>query len=128
MSQPITHRQLVFVNLVDFDMLYGHRNDPRGYAEALMSFDAALPSLESHLTHEDLFILTADHGNDPTTPGTDHTREYVPILMKTPTKGVPKPFSLGIRESFCDVAATLTHALDLPRWPLGVSLLAGEQE
>lgn len=128
LSEKITHPQLLFVNLVDFDMLYGHRNDPQGYAEALKSFDEALPFLERLLTPEDLFLITADHGNDPTAPGTDHTREYVPILMKAPAAWAPQSSALGIRECFCDVAATLTHALDLPPWPLGVSLLADKQE
>src|SRR5699024_3238394 len=71
---------LLFVNLVDFDMLYGHRNNPQGYAEALEYFDSFLPQIKNRLHDEDLLIITADHGCDPTTPGTDHTREYIPIL------------------------------------------------
>lgn len=75
---------LVFANLVDFDMLYGHRRDPAGYARALMAFDQRLPELLARLTADDLLLLTADHGNDPTYRGTDHTREFVPLLAYTP--------------------------------------------
>ena len=73
-------RGLIFVNLVDFDMLYGHRNDVEGYARALEEVDGWLPSLDAKLGADDLVILTADHGCDPTTPSTDHSREYVPLL------------------------------------------------
>jgi hypothetical protein len=72
---------LLFVNLVDFDQLYGHRNDVEGYAKALEEFDAWLPSLYEKLSARDLLIITADHGCDPTTPSTDHSREYVPLLV-----------------------------------------------
>jgi len=100
-------RGLVFVNLVDFDMLYGHRNDPKGYARALTEVDAWLPVFEAALRSQDLAILTADHGNDPTFPGTDHTREYVPLLALGP--GV-RPVPLGVRQTFADVAATVAEA------------------
>lgn len=96
---------LCFVNLVDFDSEYGHRRDVPGYAAALEAFDAALPRLEAALRPGDLAILTADHGNDPTWPGTDHTREHVPILAFGP--GVA-PGSIGRRESFADIGATLS--------------------
>jgi len=97
-----------FVNLVDFDTEFGHRRDVPGYAAALEAFDAMLPRLEAALRPGDLAVLTADHGNDPTWPGTDHTREHVPILAFGP--GIaPEP--LGRRESFADIAATLGHWL-----------------
>lgn len=93
-----------FVNLVDFDTEFGHRRDVAGYAAALEAFDAMLPRLEAALRPGDLAVITADHGNDPTWPGTDHTREHVPILAFGP--GIaPEP--LGQRESFADIAATL---------------------
>lgn len=93
-----------FVNLVDFDTEYGHRRDVPGYAAALEAFDAMLPRLEAALRPGDLAVITADHGNDPTWPGTDHTREHVPILAFGP--GIA-PTALGRRESFADIAATL---------------------
>jgi len=108
-------RGLVFVNLVDFDMLYGHRNDPAGYARALEALDAALPGLLGRLGPDDLFLLTADHGCDPTTPSTDHSREYVPLLAHVPGRGGG---SLGVRDSFADVGATVAE------W-LGVTAPAG---
>jgi phosphopentomutase len=108
-------RGLVFVNLVDFDMLYGHRNDPAGYARALQALDAALPRLLGMLGAEDLFLLTADHGCDPTTPSTDHSREHVPFLAHLPGRGGGP---LGVRDSFADVGATVAE------W-LGVAAPAG---
>ncbi len=97
-------RGLLFVNLVDFDMLFGHRNNWRGYGEALMAFDAFLPRLESLIQPGDLVVITADHGNDPTFPGTDHCRENVPVLaLRAPEPGLP----LGERRTFADLAATL---------------------
>ena len=100
---------LCFVNLVDFDMLYGHRRDIEGYALALNEFDAWLPTLLEKLGQEDLVMITADHGCDPAyTATTDHTREYVPLLILG--KGV-KPVNLGTRKTFADIAATVTEAL-----------------
>ncbi|MEM1443158.1 MAG: phosphopentomutase [Verrucomicrobiota bacterium] len=96
---------LLFANLVDFDMLYGHRRDPQGYAGALMEFDAWLGTLLPRLDDETLLLITADHGNDPTWTGSDHTRERVPILARFPGN----PANLGVRESYADVAATLAH-------------------
>ena len=95
----------LFVNLVDTDMLFGHRRDPVGYAGALREIDAALPGIASALRHGDVLVLTADHGNDPTFPGTDHTREYVPLVAWSPSR--TQGADLGIRESFCDLGATV---------------------
>jgi phosphopentomutase len=102
---------LIFANLVDFDMLYGHRNDPRGYADALEQFDARLPDIELALRGVDVLMLTADHGNDPTTPSTDHSRERVPILVTGPR--VRRGVALGARASFADVAATIADLLSV---------------
>jgi phosphopentomutase len=98
---------LIFVNLVDFDQLYGHRNDVEGYARALEEFDAWLPELYSKLAAEDLVVLTADHGCDPTTPSTDHSREYVPLLAYRPRKleGV----NLGLRSTLSDIGQTVAE-------------------
>ncbi|AOO80746.1 phosphopentomutase [Bosea vaviloviae] len=93
-----------FVNLVDFDSEYGHRRDAPGYAAALEAFDASLPRLEARLRSGDIAMITADHGNDPTWPGTDHTREHTPILAFGPDVA---PGLIGRRESFADIAATL---------------------
>lgn len=100
---------LIFTNLVDFDMLYGHRRDVEGYAKALMAFDAALPELTDSLQADDLLLITADHGNDPTAPGSDHTREYIPILAYG--AGVRPGAQLGLRTSFADIAATVAEVL-----------------
>jgi phosphopentomutase len=96
---------LIFVNLVDFDMLYGHRNDVEGYARALEEVDAWLPSLMDKLTADDLLVLTADHGCDPTVPGTDHTREYVPLLAYRPRH--PRGADLGQRSTLSDIGQTV---------------------
>jgi len=102
---------LVFVNLVDFDTLYGHRNDPRGYALALEELDRALPSLLGRLRPGDLLAVTADHGCDPTTASTDHSREYVPVLVQGPGIGGG---SLGVRGSFADLGATVAGFFGVP--------------
>jgi len=96
---------LLFVNLVDFDQLYGHRNDVEGYAAALEEFDRWLPSLYGKLSPDDLLILTADHGCDPTTPSTDHSREYVPLLAYRPRK--PEGSNLGLRSTLSDIGQTV---------------------
>jgi phosphopentomutase len=106
---------LIFTNLVDFDSLYGHRNDVEGYARALEEFDAGLPGLLAALRPDDLLILTADHGCDPTTPSTDHSREYVPLLVKGRQRGR----SLGTRASLADIGATVAENF-------GVASTAGE--
>ncbi|HET9754041.1 MAG TPA: phosphopentomutase [Myxococcales bacterium] len=110
----------LFVNLVDTDMLYGHRRDPVGYARALHEIDAALPAIAARLRPRDLLVLTADHGNDPTFPGTDHTREYVPLLAYAP--GLTEGVDLGVRESFCDLGATVAEYFGI-RAPRGKSFL-----
>lgn len=96
---------LLFTNLVDFDSLYGHRRDPEGYARALEEFDASVPDLLAQVGERDLLVITADHGNDPTHAGTDHTREYVPLLVYG--KGLSAPGSLGVRATYADLAATI---------------------
>jgi phosphopentomutase len=100
-------RGLIFSNLVDFDMLYGHRRDTEGYARALEHFDRRLPEIEQAMTDEDLLIITADHGNDPTFPGTDHTREYAPLLVfgHRARPGV----NLGTRDSLSDIGQTIAE-------------------
>ncbi|HVR63479.1 MAG TPA: phosphopentomutase [Polyangia bacterium] len=111
-------RGLLFVNLVDFDMLYGHRNDCPGFAAALRQLDDWLPRLQAALRPGDTAFITADHGNDPTTPGTDHTRERVPLLAFGP--GV-RAGDLGARRSFCDLGQTIADGLGLPPLPRGKS-------
>jgi phosphopentomutase len=111
---------LAYLNLVDFDALYGHRRNPEGYKEALEEFDGQLGELMSKLGEDDLLIITADHGNDPTAPGTDHTREYVPMLAYSPKlKGGP----LDIRESFADIGATISDNFNVKFPPIGASFL-----
>jgi phosphopentomutase len=113
-------RGLIFCNLVDFDMLYGHRRDPAGYYAALQQFDAFLPELVKRLGKRDLALITADHGNDPTFRGTDHTREYVPLIgLSQRAAG----HDLGVRNGFFDIAQTLAEAFDLPPRERGVSFL-----
>jgi len=110
-------RGLIFSNLVDFDMLYGHRRDAEGYARALEDFDARLPDIEAALKDDDLLIITADHGNDPTFRGSDHTREYVPLLIygQRARAGV----NLGTRASLADVGQTIADNF-------GLELIAGD--
>ncbi|MEM6819328.1 MAG: phosphopentomutase [Pseudomonadota bacterium] len=113
-------RSLVFTNLVDFDMLYGHRRDPAGYANALEAFDAVLPKIRAALNPDDLLILCADHGCDPTWPGTDHTREYIPVLV---AGGGIAAGSIGKRDSFADIGQTLAEHFDLAPLPYGQEFL-----
>jgi len=110
-------RGLIFSNLVDFDMLYGHRRDTEGYARALEHFDSALPAIEYSMRTDDLMIITADHGNDPTFPGSDHTREYAPLLVygKNAERGV----DLGTRSSLADIGQTIAENF-------GLKLTAGD--
>ena len=102
---------MIFTNLVDFDMHYGHRNNPEGYANCLMEFDARLPEITAALKDDDILIITADHGNDPTTPGTDHSREYIPILVYG--KRVKAGVNIGTRATFADIGATIAEALQV---------------
>ena len=113
---------LIFVNLIDFDMLYGHRNDPKGYAGALEEFDKRIPELLTSVTDKDVLILTADHGCDPTLPSTDHSREYVPFFFYG--KKI-KPVYMGIRDTFADLGATVADMLGVSLPPAGKSF-AGE--
>lgn len=110
---------LIFTNLVDFDMLYGHRNNIEGYARALEYFDSKLPEIIDVMKEKDMLIITADHGNDPSTPSTDHSREYVPILVYG--KNIKKNVNLGIRETFSDVSATILDILELEKLENGKS-------
>ncbi len=111
---------LIFVNLVDFDSKFGHRNDPAGYGRALEEFDTYLGQLLPKLREDDLLIITADHGCDPTVPGTDHTREYVPLLVKHPSLSTRE---LNTRTSFSDIAQSLASYWNLPPLPVGESFL-----
>lgn len=120
-NQDTAFTGLIFINLVDFDALYGHRRDPVGYAKALEVFDEQLPQVLEKLTNDDLLLITADHGNDPTHHGTDHTREFVPLLAYHHQIQVGK--SLGMRETFADVGATIAENFHLPPPPNGVSFL-----
>ncbi len=115
------HPGFIFTNLVDFDALYGHRRNPEGYRDCLQTFDAQLPSLMSALGPDDVLILSADHGNDPTYRGTDHTREYVPVLVAGPRV---KPVNLGVRSTFADVGQTIADFYGLPPLGVGTSFLA----
>ncbi len=115
-SEPL----FCFANLIDFDMLYGHRRDPVGYAAALETADRFIGNLLQSLTEDDLLLITADHGNDPTFRGTDHTREFVPLI----TSGrIGHGRALGIRQGFFDLAQTVTAFFGLPPMPRGISFL-----
>lgn len=112
---------LSFLNLVDFDALYGHRRDPEGYGKALEEFDARMPEVLEKLKEDDLLIITADHGNDPVHEGTDHTREYVPLLFysKQFTEGAELP----IRDTFADIGATVAANFDVKMPAFGKNIL-----
>lgn len=115
-------RGIIFTNLVDFDSRFGHRNDPPGYARNLEAIDRRLPDVLNRLQVGDLLMVTADHGNDPTTPSTDHSREYVPVLIAGPQ--VQPGTNLGIRATFADVGATVAAALAIPWTGPGQSMLS----
>jgi len=102
---------LIFTNLVDYDMLYGHRNDVEGYAKALERFDLRIPDIMDAMSSDDVLIITADHGCDPTTESTDHSREYIPILVYG--EQVRPGVDLGIRESYSDIGATVLDLFDI---------------
>ena len=112
-------RGIIFTNLVDTDMLYGHRNNIEGYARALEYFDSKIPEIISEMKEEDMLIITADHGNDPSTPSTDHSREYIPILIYG--KQIKNNVNLGIRNTYADIAATILDMLELPELGTGES-------
>ena len=117
-----TDRGFIMANLVDFDMLWGHRNDIHGFYNGLKEFDAWLPEFLNRLKNDDLVIITADHGNDPTTPSTDHSREYVPLLVYG--KDFKKNVDLGIRKTFADIQATLAEYFEIPKTDAGESFLS----
>ncbi|HJD00698.1 MAG TPA: phosphopentomutase [Candidatus Dwaynia gallinarum] len=109
---------LLFTNLVDFDMMYGHRNDVEGYANAISEFDSKIPELLENLNEDDLLILTADHGCDPTTQGTDHTREQIPLIVYGKKM---KVVDLGVRDSFSDIGKTVLDLFNIKNDLHGVS-------
>jgi phosphopentomutase len=111
---------LVFTNLIDFDMSFGHRNDPEGMARCLRELDARVPEMLDAAGRETLLVFTADHGNDPTTPSTDHSREEVPLLVWTGGRSAP----LGTRKTFADIGATICDALGVEGLAAGRSFLA----
>lgn len=116
---PDLKQGLLMANLVDFDMSWGHRNDVQGFYQGLQEFDVWLPELQKVMTGEDLLLITADHGNDPTTPSTDHSREYTPLLVFSPA--LKSGVDLGTRESFADIAATLAEIFGITGTGQGTS-------
>jgi phosphopentomutase len=116
-----TPEGLIFANLVDFDTVYGHRNDPAGYARNLERFDERLAGLLPRLAAGDLLIVTADHGNDPTTPSTDHSREHVPVLLYGP--GVRAGADIGVRRTFADLGQTIADVFGVGPLAHGTSFL-----
>ncbi len=110
---------LLFANLVEFDMTYGHRNDVKGYAQKLEEFDAFIPTIREKMREEELAMIVSDHGVDPTTPSTDHSREYIPLLVFG--KNVKNNVNLGIRQSFADIAATIAEAFSITPPSIGTS-------
>lgn len=112
----------IMANLVDFDMLYGHRQDPAGFGRALEEFDRSLPEIQSVLNEQDLLILTADHGNDPTDSSTDHSREYVPLLVMSPSGS--KGIDLGTRRTFADAGKTVADFFEVANDLSGTSFLS----
>ncbi|AJS58755.1 phosphopentomutase [Paenibacillus sp. IHBB 10380] len=111
-----------FLNLVDFDALYGHRRDPSGYGQALEDYDTRLPEVFAKMTEDDLLIITADHGNDPTYRGTDHTREYVPLLVYSPR--FKQGHALPLRDTFADIGATIAENFEVTMPQYGTSFLS----
>lgn len=119
MAEPLPG--LIWANLVDFDMMFGHRNDYVGYYNAIKEFDVRLPEILTKLDDEDILIITADHGCDPTTNSTDHSREYIPLLIYG--KNVKPGSTVGIRETFSDIGKTILDYLDIPNTLYGESFL-----
>lgn len=118
MMEKIKHG-LIFVNLNDYDTKYGHRNDAEGYAKALIEFDNELPNITNKMRNDDILVITADHGCDPTTPSTDHSREYVPLLIYG--KKVNGGVDLGVRETFADLGQTIAEIFNVERLKVGES-------
>ncbi len=116
-----TNKNFIFVNLIDTDQLFGHRNDPEGYAGSLEAIDRAIPALTSKLNDDDILIFTGDHGNDPTTESTDHAREFVPLLVYPST--VCETLELGIRKTFSDIAVSVAQYFELEHSFTGTSFL-----
>lgn len=110
---------LIFTNLVDFDMLYGHRNNIEGYAKALEYFDSKIPLIMEQMRDTDMLVITADHGNDPSTPSTDHSREYIPILIYG--KQIKENVNIGIRATYADIGETILDVLNMPLLGVGKS-------
>jgi phosphopentomutase len=125
LKQLRSHRQatgLVMANFVDFDSLYGHRRNVAGYAQCIEDFDAMLGKFLPVLQNDELLIITADHGNDPTWSGTDHTREQVPLLMYSP--GLQESVNVGTRHTYADLGATIMDNFGLTGLEFGTSFLA----
>ena len=112
---------MIFTNLVDFDMLYGHRNNIEGFGKALEYFDSKLPEIMESMKDDDILIITADHGNDPSTPSTDHSREYIPILVYG--KNLKSNVDLGTRKTYADIGQTLTEFHGIPKMENGESFM-----
>ena len=123
LEEKNTRDRFVFVNLVDTDMYYGHRRDPVGYLNAVTEIDSNIPAVIDGMGEEDILVITADHGCDPTFKGTDHTREYVPVLWYSPSS---PPVSLGIRRQFCDVASTISVYFGAGEMKHGEALFAAD--
>jgi len=117
--QEQNQKGFIFTNLVDFDAKFGHRNNSEGYANCLAEFDQRLPEIVAALKDDDVLVLTADHGNDPVTPSTDHSREYVPVLITG--KPIKVGVNIGVRETFGDLAATIAELLGVERPLIGTS-------
>lgn len=113
------NRGLIYTNLVDFDSKYGHRRDPKGYKKAIEEFDARLPEIIEAMKEDDILIINSDHGNDPTYKGTDHTREYIPVLIYGDR--IKKGVNLGVRSSFCDIGSTIADILGVEKTNCGES-------
>ncbi len=120
LSKPAERDEFIFINYVDTDMLYGHRRNPQGYYDEVEKIDKHLDNLLQVLREDELLIVTADHGCDPTFKGTDHTREYIPLLCYQKNS---IPVNLGIRDQFSDISASIAKFFDLPEYPRGVSFL-----
>lgn len=118
-AMPKIEKGLIFVNLNDYDSKYGHRNDAEGYAKALIEFDKELPKILDKMKKDDILIITADHGCDPTTPSTDHSREYVPLLVYG--DGVKAGVNLGVRKSFADLGQTIAEIFNVKKLKAGES-------